>query len=449
MIFTAIYYLLLIIGIAAWARSLRAVPRQALVVGVVATTVTLGALPWHLFPTRGIATAVQVVVLLVAFLFGALRFTTGIRTYRQATAYMVLILALSAALALWTSFSHETDYGLEKSLLFLTRTAFPLLTLALLGPLRVADIRAVLVALVWGSTLMSLRLVAFVGTDVERAGFENLHAIGAGRIVGVGATILLVVLLHFPWHSLSRLIVLLALLGTSVVGMALTGSRGPLVAAVVSVILLSLIAAGRPTRWYGVIVRTILLGISLALLSLPFWLDGMGDLTPSVARLFDRFDTLGGNQSDLGRIDRYGAAIEAFQQSRGLGIGTGGFVHFYRGEGAMDGLRDYPHNVVLEAAAELGIVGLALVVGAMIVGLVGMIRLVRSGSNGQSLALSVLSLYGVVNAMFSYDLAGNSDTWLFLLLPLLAIRNASPRDQLSTGRTVFKARSANARPARK
>src|SRR5690606_29987263 len=92
-----------------------------------------------------------------------------------------------------------------------------------------------------------------------------------------------------------------------------------------------------------------------------------------------------------------------------------------RGAATEGGVRDYPHNVVLEAAAELGVVGLLLVAGAIAISLVFTYRLASRAPSSWEQVLSVLPVYGLVNAMFSYDIARNSDCWFLMLQQLLVL----------------------------
>src|SRR5207253_1155984 len=90
-----------------------------------------------------------------------------------------------------------------------------------------------------------------------------------------------------------------------------------------------------------------------------------------------------------------------------LGIGTGGF-------GTVDP-QLYPHNIVLEAAAELGFPGLVLVLGILAYGVRAVLRALR-GSEGEekrrAALIAALFLAALLNALVSGDLPNNSAVWL-------------------------------------
>jgi O-antigen ligase len=93
-----------------------------------------------------------------------------------------------------------------------------------------------------------------------------------------------------------------------------------------------------------------------------------------------------------------------------LGIGTGGFA-------AVSPLEVYPHNLVLEVAAEFGLLGLVPLVLALIAGVVAIARSVRAPlatDRGLSVLVAALFTAALVNAMFSTDITANSDVWLLL-----------------------------------
>src|SRR5207248_8364655 len=64
--------------------------------------------------------------------------------------------------------------------------------------------------------------------------------------------------------------------------------------------------------------------------------------------------TENGDSFSNGRLHLWGQAWRAFTSHPFLGIGTGGF-------GAINPIELYPHNILLETAAELGVIGLLLV----------------------------------------------------------------------------------------
>jgi len=109
--------------------------------------------------------------------------------------------------------------------------------------------------------------------------------------------------------------------------------------------------------------------------------------------------------ADNGRRQLYQAALTAFGQNPVLGAGTGSFA----GISPEPGI-NYPHNLFLESAAELGLPGLAL---SLMFVLAPLGRLVFRQKKTKETALAVsLLVFCLVNAMLSGDIPGNYLLWL-------------------------------------
>jgi len=108
---------------------------------------------------------------------------------------------------------------------------------------------------------------------------------------------------------------------------------------------------------------------------------------------------------DNGRRQLYQAAVAAFTQNPVTGAGTGSYACISPVPGIS-----YPHNLLLESAAELGLPGLAL---SLLFAFVPLVRLMhwRKKAGEAALACSLL-VFCLVNAMFSGDIPGNYTLWL-------------------------------------
>src|SRR5207244_325232 len=117
----------------------------------------------------------------------------------------------------------------------------------------------------------------------------------------------------------------------------------------------------------------------------------------------------GGQSLSDGRLSLWSGAWQAFTAHPLGGIGTGGFASLnLNGE-------FYPHNILLEAASELGILGLVLVLGVIGFSAVTLMRVWREGGardrHGAAL-VSGLTGAAIANACVSGDIATNSTLWL-------------------------------------
>jgi len=204
-----------------------------------------------------------------------------------------------------------------------------------------------------------------------------------------------------------------------VVALVAAGSRGPMVAFVFGLVaLIALAAASGRARTRLFLVAGALL---MAMILVPFVVPGS-----SIGR---SLSTILGSTSGLssnGRSELWSQALTAFNQHPLLGVGWGGFA-------ALNPNELYPHNILLETATELGILGAAVVVG--IVGgaarrLIDMWRFTRGTDKLQTTILISLFLTALVNALFSGAIQDNGHVWLWAGLGLgMSARIASRRQQ--------------------
>lgn len=131
---------------------------------------------------------------------------------------------------------------------------------------------------------------------------------------------------------------------------------------------------------------------------------------------------IGRDMSLYGRVECYIKAVQVFLSHPLLGAGTEGFT-------ALTGI-NYPHNLILEFAAEMGLLGLALL-GWWAVD--SGRRVLRCWPGRQSTpvsapagAVAALLLAWFISAQFSFNINGNRV--LFLLAPILALL-CTARDQ--------------------
>ena len=113
------------------------------------------------------------------------------------------------------------------------------------------------------------------------------------------------------------------------------------------------------------------------------------------------------------RSDFYKSAVDVFMENIIHGVGTGGWAYTRYG---FD-VRDYPHNIFLEIASELGLLG--LVVFCMFLGLLCRAAIVALKRRGRSPSLYLLGVWGLgvtligfFNAQTSGDIQLNEYIWV-------------------------------------
>jgi len=304
-----------------------------------------------------------------------------------------------ALLLLVSSILHpESSYGTAKALRFAGLTGLALVAgyAVMKDPLRLKRFFASAAAL--GILMVLLGRVTGAGLTA----FNATH-IATGRVLGLGLLGALYLMLQV--RNRPGGLALLAAVGVLGFGFLYSGSRGSLVALLASLGAVGASAFGfrRGRRW--VVAAAVVLACAFA---------GVTFLFPAAAetmngRVVAVLRDAGSVGSAAGRVERAEDALELFREHPLLGVGVGGF-DLARGYG--NGLRgDYAHNIVLEVACELGVLGLALFLTLVIPALGRAVRTVARTRGRDEFATAAVVLgvvvYFLVNAMFSGDLNDN------------------------------------------
>lgn len=356
----------------------------------------------------GIDLTVLLACLLVAGVLGRV-VRNGLSRSLTPARLLLPYLALAFCIAVSGSSWSTDTYGQEKTIRFLALTTLGFATV----PAAVSsefDLRLFLIANIVLSTLM----VAF-----GRATPEGLSAFGAthiatGRVVGLGiiaCTYLFIkpgrrLLNRLPWLLLAALLL---------AGLLYSGSRGSLVGLLGAVGLVAgATFAMRRGRRYLLVMTALLIAAGAA----------VSFLFPSAVEMMNQRlkYALSGPLTVTARTrtERAAAALEQFLEHPFTGAGIGSFSSNYGCPELVRG--DYPHNILLEVAAELGLVGLAALVLLLVGGLSAPVRILRTahGENHKVVACTLLAIAGylMINALFSGDLNDNR-----LLFSALALAN--------------------------
>jgi O-antigen ligase len=205
-----------------------------------------------------------------------------------------------------------------------------------------------------------------------------------------------------------------------------SGSRGPLLALVV---LALFTAARRLSRPRTVNWRVAGIGLAVTLASIVVVSSAASSLPSEATRRFGSLadfvqsmvsedptvatgGSVAGETSAGARVAFFGVAISLFEERPLLGMGTAGFGASSRRFLGYTEL--YPHNAVLQFAAEYGLVGLAIFAGLTYLAVTR-----RLGSEKSHGAARVLFLFFFLNAMVSGDIFSDRETWGLLMLLLL------------------------------
>lgn len=299
-----------------------------------------------------------------------------------------------------------TDYSDEKVVFFYTLTV-----LAAFAPFLLAREQQDLYRLMNAFAFFNVALVldatknAASGQELERLTAFGTNTIGLGR--GGGFVFLYALILIMEKRKLG--LILFPLLALSGVITLFSGSRGPIVAALITVVLIYATSRGklgtRPLRLalYGG-VFALILGASIS-----FAPKG------SLARVEHFFE------GEYGKSEGYRQAffercvdkIPDYPYGTGFG-GFGAYIDPWNGLG-----RQYPHNILLEVFLEMGwICGLYTVL--MILWSHAKAWTLSGTARGKALLAGLI--FTMVNAMVSGDLNDNRPFYTFMAMALVAER---------------------------
>ena len=261
-------------------------------------------------------------------------------------------------------------------------------------------------AWLWSLALLSILttvLAHYFPLNSWRLALAGTNYIGSGRLIALGFCVAGMALVLRRGR---RWVMLAATLGLGYATF-LTGSRGPLLAALCAIVLVAMFRRGvRPSR----LVLTV---GGLALLAGALWVLAPSD-TYAVDRILS-FDL--GEMSSQSRLAMFALAFRLGLTNPG-GIGWGNF-------GAHpDANAAYPHNILLEVFAEAGwFAGVALLVFMV----AALRRLWRHSDQPTAAMLLGVAVYFVLNALVSSDI--NDNRAMFTALAVAWTLGERPRQQ--------------------
>lgn len=352
----------------------------------------------------GLATAV-----VAATLF----FEDGVDLWKEAIAICGLFSLFTAYALLSILWSPSTEYALSKGFRLVSVTAAPLI----LGTLIIARSRvrlrrffSLLVVLGVITALETLQgyVVTKPGRTISPFGTAYLLP---GRLLGMAAILVATVLVFSRPSGQERYALggIFTLLGGALL---FSGARGPMIGLVTALAFVGYLAgwAGEirdrvPTdRRYRAAVAVSSVTLLAVLLIL---VVAIGQYVRGIHRLL--ILTEGGGRSLSGRIEFYGWTINHLVTNPTVfGHGLGSWpVHFGAGD-----IQHYPHNIVLEVAYELGLVGFILITAIIGYACRVSYRGWRRSRHLECAAILALIVFMLINTFVSGDINGNRYLWI-------------------------------------
>lgn len=340
----------------------------------------------------------------------------GLRFHRRGLSivFVALLLVLwCIASLIW---SPGQVYATEKALYIATLTIWPLVATALIIAPDSYRFQRFMLAVVMFAVWMAIE-ATFYYLRLRNVGFVSVmggNYLGLGRTVGLAALIVIVLWLFEEKRSL-RKIIWICLFFLFIFVVLIGGGRGPFIATIVGLLLPA--AIGLKISRGGIIVKRYsfsLIGLLVLTFCVETYLLAMGYLTTTLQRLLI---FIGGNDlTSAGlRFKWYKEAVALWAQAPVVGHGIGSWPVLI----GLGDVRSYPHNLLLELAVELGIVGLLLMLTLLAVGLYSL-KLRHAVNDQRRLLVLILFTNTLINALVSGDIPDNRI--MFAMLGLMALK---------------------------
>lgn len=328
----------------------------------------------------------------------------------------LIIFLISCTVGLLSS--PGSPYAVNKYLTFAILLLLAAAVATLVDPITLH--RPLVLCLVTAGVVSSCLLLVFGNTTLSgRSTLLDLNPIGLARATGLGLVVAVSFLIarSRPDRRLPLTLVLMAAGILSLIATVSTGSRGPLLSAVIA--LACVAALNFWTKRLGVVSLLLLGAFAFVAYSAVRSVGGAG---------LERLES----GVDSGRGDLYAQSWEIIQAQPFLGIGWGNFPFYTFDYAPADGVL-YPHNVLLEIWMEGGILALA---GFGLLCAFAVIRASRVARDRPwSMALFGLLVYALINALFSSDVVGNRLMWVLIVVAILSSSRA-PKPKVAQNRRL-------------
>lgn len=330
------------------------------------------------------------------------------------------------------NYTGSPTYGLDKMIRFLTITTLitflPYFLFWRKGSMERFLLPVVLLAAANGLQILILGSQASIGDIIE-------NYIAIARLGGIALIAALFYLLRLQGKAI-RKIFYWAMLPFILVTLLAPGGRGPIIAAVLSVFIVSLyifirlpavkgknIEISKVFRTELLITLMIFVVIGVSLISVFPQVFGKTEV-----RMSGLFRSISQDVTFADRMDLYKLALDTMSSFPAalIGLGIGGYNE---ASGAVDSLKgNYPHNIFLEVGAELGLLSLIvllyLVIKSIGLALMNINNALTRDGFFLSMTVLVMFIYILINALISGDI--NDNRTLFLIIGIVfALRNRS------------------------
>lgn len=355
--------------------------------------------------------------LLLALLLALIVVGTVLRTAYLPHAIWVPIL-IGGVLALGLIPPTPNQYGAEKVEAFYTLTLLGMFAAAVL--IRIPKQRAAflktLAALGVVVTLLVTLMPARASEWSDVVTLEGTNTITTSRMILTGAIIILLAAI-LKKMSKPRRLALIVLAALMILTALNTGSRGPILAAAVAVVLALLFAPVFARRRGRTIFAFALVAGGALFVATQLGSDGLERIA---AFLGGVEDTSSGARSDFWELAWY------YTLETPTGLGWGAFANIPGETGAFSSTARYPHNMMIEIALEAGLFAAVVILVFLIVTLFRMRSLATTPA---TVACFALLIFTIANAMLSGDINDNRLMWAMIVAAWAITRQKTPEPE--------------------
>lgn len=231
----------------------------------------------------------------------------------------------------------------------------------------------------------------------------NVDYIGLGRLSGCVSLSLLIYVISLKNENKLLTIFYFTLIVLNTFALILTTGRGP----IISFILTPILFIMSLKRKYYFSIKYLTLILAILILMLLTWRN-----SPIYLRFYYRIIQGLEEEDPFNRMNAVKISFIMFKERPFWGYGIGSYYSYVTG--GITGINLYPHNIILEIMAELGIIGL-VIFSLFFLFIVFKIKHLLSESSSPiiDIILSLL-IYFFLNSLFAGDINSNKFLWCFI-----------------------------------
>jgi O-antigen ligase len=251
-----------------------------------------------------------------------------------------------------------------------------------------------------------------------------------GRVVGSASLIILVTLMIQKVPAIKK-VMLLSVIFLMIFVMVLSGGRAPIFFLLLVVFIYSLFQLKINFKT-GVIRyrKSFIYFLFFIMAGVTFFLKSNVAAFETLKTRIGHAFTQGGGESIAGRTDRFETALDMIAEKPFFGYGIDAFSHVYG-----SGKTDWPHNIFLEIASELGLFGLILFLSMLLLAGFRFFETAFLYSTGEfplvlKWQLLLLFFYSFINANVSGTIIGNRILFTFIAIFFISNRLFSSHNKI-------------------